>query len=174
MQPAHCAYIAIAMAVRSTNYLLTNASIYQHYNYSISPSLSHPLSRTHTLSTSLSLSHTQTRHLLYIRYAESKAGIGTYTNAFRSKFDSIARFMRCRGNHTTCDVCINVNLLLRDPGRHWPPAADDVIKSWRHLHLQQQWREREDAALREGIPSFPHLTHLSSPLCLSLPLSLRA
>jgi len=40
-------------------------------------------------------------------------------------------------------------MLLRDPSRQWPPAADDIIKEWRHLHLKQQWQERRDADERE-------------------------
>ena len=60
-----------------------------------------------------------------------------------------ARFMRCKNNHTSCEVCINVNMLLSDKSRKWPPAADNIIKHWRHLHLKQQWRERQDADERE-------------------------
>jgi len=63
--------------------------------------------------------------------------------------DKKARFMRCKNNHTSCEVCINVNMLLSDKSRKWPPAADNIIKHWRHLHLKQQWRERQDADERE-------------------------
>ena len=57
--------------------------------------------------------------------------------------------MRCKNNHTSCEVCINVNMLLSDKSRKWPPAADNIIKHWRHHHLKQRWRERQDADERE-------------------------
>jgi hypothetical protein len=44
---------------------------------------------------------------------------------------------------------INAHLLLADQARNWPPAADNIIKEWRHLHLKQQQRERLDADERE-------------------------
>ena len=75
--------------------------------------------------------------------AKSQASFGVFRDAFNADYlDKKARFMRCKSNHTSCEVCINVNMLLRDPSRQWPPAADDIIKEWRHLHLKQQWRER--------------------------------
>lgn len=39
--------------------------------------------------------------------------------------------------------------MLTDKSRCWPPAADNIIKEWRHLHLKQQHRERLDAGRHE-------------------------
>jgi hypothetical protein len=83
------------------------------------------------------------------RYVNAKASITTFKRVFNDNFKNNARFMRCKGNHTSCEICINASLLLTDSGRNWPPAADDIIKAWRHLHLVQQHRERVDADVRE-------------------------
>ena len=57
--------------------------------------------------------------------------------------------MQDTGNHTVCAVCISAATLLMDAGRAWPPAAVEVIKKWRSLHLKQQWQERLNADILE-------------------------
>jgi hypothetical protein len=75
--------------------------------------------------------------------APSKASLTCFRSIFLSKFAGGARFMRAKGEHTSCSLCINAAILLCDPGRNWPPAADDIITEWRHMHLLQQRMERD-------------------------------
>ena len=81
--------------------------------------------------------------------AKDVVSLSTFRNVFNESFSVEARFMKCKGNHTYCDICINCNLLLTDSGRRWPPAADNIIKRYRALHLKQQYWERRDADERE-------------------------
>jgi hypothetical protein len=57
---------------------------------------------------------------------ESQASLTTFREVFSQDFANTCKFMRNRGNHTSCEVCINAATLLGDQGRHWPLAAEEV------------------------------------------------
>jgi len=56
----------------------------------------------------------------------SKGCLSTFRDVFNAEFAKTCKFMRSRGNHTSCEVCINSATLISDHGREWPPAAEEV------------------------------------------------
>ena len=48
---------------------------------------------------------------------DSKASLSTFRDVFNAEFAKTCKFMRSRGNHTSCEICINAATLLRDHGR---------------------------------------------------------
>jgi hypothetical protein len=77
-----------------------------------------------------------------------EANIAKENRKYGHLFDDL-RFMRCKGNFSTCDVCNNAADLLRDRSKRFTKAQRDVIIKYRRLHLKQQAQQRMDLEMRK-------------------------
>ena len=73
----------------------------------------------------------------------SIGGLTLFRTAFKHQFESTVRFMRCKGNISTCDICNNAADLLADRKRGFTKDQRDIILKFRRLDLKQQADERE-------------------------------
>jgi hypothetical protein len=65
-------------------------------------------------------------------------------STFKLAYDSFGtdiRLMRCKGNFSTCELCINAAELLRK--RRYSKAERQLILDYRMMHLKQQARQRD-------------------------------
>lgn len=59
--------------------------------------------------------------------------------------DTELRFLRCKGAHASCELCLNAAKLLEARGkRKFNNKGREIIRLYRSLHLDQQAAEREE------------------------------
>ena len=78
-----------------------------------------------------------------IVYDEEESNVPSYSTfklAYES-FGSDIRLMRCKGNFSTCELCMNAAELLRS--RKYNKQERKMILEYRRLHLKQQARQRD-------------------------------
>lgn len=54
------------------------------------------------------------------------------------------RWLRQKGSHATCEVCINCSKLLQERGKRFNEPMKDVIRKYRTAHLEKQAGERDE------------------------------
>jgi len=81
---------------------------------------------------------------LHLKKAIGKPGNFASLKTFRSAFSCIenVRCMRCKGNFSTCSMCISSAELLRNKEKRFTRIKRTLILKWRRKHLAQQACER--------------------------------
>lgn len=54
------------------------------------------------------------------------------------------RFLRDKGAHATCEVCINCSKILQEKGKRFGSKGKDVIRKYRNTHMTMQDNERDE------------------------------
>lgn len=63
-----------------------------------------------------------------------------------SRKDFELRFLRCKGSHASCEVCLNAASILEDRSFGLGEKGKSIIRKYRSLHLSQQGAERDELA----------------------------
>ena len=72
------------------------------------------------------------------------ASESTFMSVYKHQFKDKLRCMRCKGNHTTCFVCMNAAIILSQGKRSISSGKKDIIVEYRRRHLTTQEEERAE------------------------------
>jgi hypothetical protein len=72
------------------------------------------------------------------------ASKSTFINVYKSKFKATLRCMRCKGNHSTCFVCVNAAMILSQGKRSISSGRKLIVVEYRRRHLTTQEEERAE------------------------------
>jgi hypothetical protein len=68
----------------------------------------------------------------------------TFMNVYQTHFKPTLRCMRCKGNHTTCFVCMNAAIILSQGKRSISSGRKEIVVEYRRKHLTTQEGERAE------------------------------
>jgi hypothetical protein len=72
------------------------------------------------------------------------ASESTFMSVYKHQFKDKLRCMRCKGNHTTCFVCMNAAIILSQGKRSISSGKKGIIVEYRRRHLTTQEEERAE------------------------------
>jgi len=69
-----------------------------------------------------------------------------YCDEVRTEKEFELRYLRCKGSHASCEVCLNASAILEDRSIRFGPEGRAIVRKHRTLHLEQQAQERDELA----------------------------
>ena len=78
------------------------------------------------------------------KYSKKDKGYECHDLKERKNQQFELRYLRCKGSHASCEVCLNASAILDDRSIRFGPDGRQVVRKHRTLHLQQQAEERNE------------------------------